>query len=110
MFIGWARLVGFSAVAAGFACLPAGFCFAGIPVLGAKAAGMGTAFVAVADDPSAIAYNPAGLAGSRGTRIYGGATAVIPSSKYERPQRGFGGVGVPGFLPAPSLRVVRPAQ
>jgi long-chain fatty acid transport protein len=85
MFIGWARLVGFFAVAAGFACLAPGFCFAGAPVLGAKAAGMGTAFVAVADDPSAIAYNPAGLAGFRGTHIYGGATAVIPSSKYESP-------------------------
>jgi long-chain fatty acid transport protein len=83
--IGWTRLVGFFAVAAGLACLPPEFCFAGTPVLGAKAAGMATAFVAVADDPSAIAYNPAGLTGSRGTRIYGGVTAVIPSSRYESP-------------------------
>jgi hypothetical protein len=34
--------------------------FAGGPVHGAKAAGMGTAFIGLADDPSAILFNPAG--------------------------------------------------
>jgi long-chain fatty acid transport protein len=85
IFIGRAQLFWFFLAAAGLACLPAGSCFAQIPVGGAKAGGMGTAFVAVADDPSAIMYNPAGLTGSRGTRIYGGVTAVIPSSRYESP-------------------------
>jgi long-chain fatty acid transport protein len=83
IFIGSAQLFWFFLAAAGFASLHAGSCFAGTPIDGAKAAGMGTAFVAVADDPSAIKHNPAGLAGPRGTRIYGGVTAVIPSSKYE---------------------------
>jgi hypothetical protein len=53
---------------------------AGGPIHGAKAAAMGTAFGAVADDPSAILHNPAGLANLRGTNLYGGGTAVILSS------------------------------
>lgn len=57
----------------------------GTPVDGSKAAGMGTAFVAVADDPSAIEYNPAGLTQLNGTNIYGGATVLIPSTTYESP-------------------------
>jgi long-chain fatty acid transport protein len=59
--------------------------FASNPVEGAKAAGMGTAFVAVADDPSAIAHNPAGLVQLKGTNIYGGTTFVIPSTTYTSP-------------------------
>jgi hypothetical protein len=59
--------------------------FAGGPVHGAKAAGMGSAFVAIADDPSAIAYNPAGLTQLKGTNIYSGVTAVILSTEYEGP-------------------------
>ena len=56
-----------------------------IETQGSKATGMGTAFVAVADDPSAIAYNPAGLAQLEGTNIYLGTTAIIPTIKYEGP-------------------------
>lgn len=56
---------------------------AGGPVHGAKGSAMGTAFVAVADDPSAIAFNPAGLTQQTGTNIYGGPTLVIPSTSYE---------------------------
>jgi len=59
--------------------------FASNPVEGAKAAGMGTAVVAVADDPSAIAHNPAGLVQLKGTNIYGGMTFVIPSTTYTSP-------------------------
>lgn len=53
------------------------------PVHGARAAGMGTAFLAVADDPSSIIYNPAGLIRSKGTNIYGGITPLIISSTYK---------------------------
>ena len=59
--------------------------FASNPFEGAKAAGMGTAFVAVADDPSAIAHNPAGLTQLKGENIYGGMTFVIPSTTYTSP-------------------------
>ncbi len=58
----------------------------GAPVHGAKAAGMGTTFTAVADDPSAILHNPAGLARlPDSTMLYGGATLLLPSSSYESP-------------------------
>ncbi|MEP6801249.1 MAG: outer membrane protein transport protein [Acidobacteriota bacterium] len=43
---------------AAFPALPSGF---QVQTQGAKATGMGLAFTAVADDPSAIFYNPAGL-------------------------------------------------
>ena len=46
---------------------------------------MGTAFVAIADDPSAITHNPAGLTQLTGTNIYGGATFVIPFTMYTSP-------------------------
>jgi len=55
---------------------------AGGPVHGARAVGMGTAFNAVADDPSAILFNPAGLTQVKGASIYGGVTAVILSTTY----------------------------
>ena len=56
------------------------------PTQGAKAAAMGTAFVATADDPSAISHNPAGLANLRGSYVYGGITALSIKSTYENPQ------------------------
>jgi len=55
------------------------------PTQGAKAAAMGTAVVAVADDPSAISHNPAGLANLRGTHIYNGMTALSIKSTFENP-------------------------
>lgn len=55
------------------------------PVLGAKASGMATAFTAVADDGSAIVFNPAGLTGLKGFQAYGGVNAVFLSSRYEDP-------------------------
>lgn len=58
---------------------------AGGPVHGTKAASMGAAFVAIADDPSAILHNPAGLTNLTGTNIYVGATGVFPSTKYTSP-------------------------
>lgn len=51
----------------------------GFKILGVKsvkATGMAEAFVAQADDPSAIAFNPAGLIQVEGTQISGGATIM----------------------------------
>ncbi|MBM4338571.1 MAG: hypothetical protein FJ110_03405 [Deltaproteobacteria bacterium] len=53
------------------------------PTQGAKAAAMGTAVVAIADAPSAIAHNPAGLANLRGTHLYNGMTALSIKSTFE---------------------------
>jgi long-chain fatty acid transport protein len=59
---------------------------AGNPLEGAKAAAMGGAFAAVADDPSAIAHNPAGLTILKGTNVYNGISLVSLSSNYESPE------------------------
>jgi hypothetical protein len=44
--------------------------------LGARAMGMGGAFVAVADDVTALHWNPAGLAGLPGVQVFGMRTSV----------------------------------
>jgi len=44
--------------------------------LGARAMGMGGAFVAVADDATALHWNPAGLAGLQGFQFFGMRTSV----------------------------------
>ena len=49
---------------------------------GAKASGMAGAFVATADDPSAIFYNPAGLAQQREMSILAGATFINFSNEF----------------------------
>lgn len=50
---------------------------------GAKAMGMANAFVAQADDPSAIFYNPAGIAFQSGTQVSLGVTVVkVPETKF----------------------------
>jgi long-chain fatty acid transport protein len=72
---------------------------AGGPIHGAKAAALGTAFVAVADDPSAILHNPAGLASLQGTNLYGGGTAVMLSSEYKSPEGGRERTSFQVFLP-----------
>jgi long-chain fatty acid transport protein len=53
------------------------------PIHGAKAAGMGGAFVSIADDPSAILHNPAGLTCLNGTQIYTGVTAVMGYTEFK---------------------------
>jgi long-chain fatty acid transport protein len=50
---------------------------------GARATGMGGAFVAQASDPSAIFFNPAGLAFQKGLNVMGGGTFVFPSTTFK---------------------------
>lgn len=50
---------------------------------GARAMGRASAFAACPSDPSAMFYNPAGLAMLDGTQIYVGATAIIPSGDFD---------------------------
>lgn len=47
---------------------------------GNRALGMGTANYATGNDASVIAYNPAQMSRLEGTNVYGGVTAVSPSS------------------------------
>lgn len=50
---------------------------------GAKAMGMANAFVAQADDPSALAFNPAGIAFQKGTQMQVGTTTIlVPQTKF----------------------------
>ena len=55
-----------------------------IPDNGAQALGRGAAFVAKADDGTAIYYNPAGLARQRGTRLFAGANLYLHSYEFQR--------------------------
>jgi len=50
---------------------------------GSKAMGMGNAFTAIADDPSAQWFNPAGSAFQQGTQVMGGGEIIIvPEMKF----------------------------
>jgi long-chain fatty acid transport protein len=67
------------------ACLVSGAAFgAGFSIFeqGAKASGMAGAFVATADDPSAIFYNPAGLAQQRELSVLAGATLINFTNEF----------------------------
>lgn len=52
---------------------------------GAKAMGMGGAFVAQASDPSAIFFNPAGLGFRKGFSAMLGATLIMPTTTHTSP-------------------------
>src|SRR5688572_5270623 len=53
-----------------------------IPEQGAKAASMAGAFAATADDPSAIFYNPAGIAQQRKMAVYAGTTLINFTNEF----------------------------
>jgi long-chain fatty acid transport protein len=55
-----------------------------IPDNGTEALGRGGAFVAKADDPTAIDYNPAGLAEQRGTRVLVDGHIINSSYSFKR--------------------------
>ena len=70
-----------------FAAGPASAAGFSIFEAGSRATGMGGAFVAVADDPSAMFYNPAGLgeqAEKGKLKVMVGVTLIIPSSKLDQ--------------------------
>lgn len=52
---------------------------------GSKAMAMGGAFTALANDPSAIYFNPAGITQISGTHLIGGTTLIFPSSSFRGP-------------------------
>ena len=53
------------------------------PDQGARATGQGEAFVAQADDPSAVYYNPSGLVQLPGTQVMGGGYALFSHVKLD---------------------------
>jgi len=52
---------------------------------GAAAQAMGGAFVAIANDPTAIFHNPAGLAWLKGTQVSLGSTFILPTGSVTLP-------------------------
>ena len=70
------------------ACLPLAAYSGGysIPEQGSKAAGLAGAFTGLANDPSAIYFNPAGISFISGMNIMLGSTFVTPSSQYQNPE------------------------
>ncbi len=55
-----------------------------MPGNGSEALGRGAAFVAKADDPTAIEYNPAGLAVQRGTKLLLDGHLIMSSYGFQR--------------------------
>jgi long-chain fatty acid transport protein len=81
--------------------------------LGARGAGRGGAFVARADDPTAISINPAGLADLRGTRLLIGNTFSYNRYAYTRaPTLDYGNVqnGMPTPTSFAQVKNGTPAQ
>jgi long-chain fatty acid transport protein len=83
-----------------------------IAELGAKASGMGTAFTAIADDASALFYNPAGIAFQPGMQVQMDTLGVIglfrflpasPPSGTVVPPKGFSGATRPHLIPVSNL-------
>ncbi len=52
---------------------------------GARAMAMGGAFAGLANDPSAMYFNPAGITQLRGTNFYFGTTLIMPLASYKAP-------------------------
>ena len=52
---------------------------------GARALAMGGAFAGLANDPSALYFNPAGITQLRGTNFYFGTTLIMPLGTYKTP-------------------------
>src|SRR5947209_1794808 len=72
-------LLSLSVIVASGSAFASGFA---LPEQGAKAVGMGGAFVATADDPSAIYYNVAGLAQQRTAEFLVGGTGITFSNQF----------------------------
>ncbi|MDD2219265.1 MAG: hypothetical protein PHS63_04140, partial [Desulfoplanes sp.] len=55
----------------------------GIYEWSARGNAMGGAMIGKADDPSAVAYNPAGITQLPGVQVMGGVTALMPRSTVD---------------------------
>jgi len=80
-----ARGIGFSVLAACLLLAPTSSFGAGFALFehGARAVGLGGAFGATADDPTAIYYNPAGIAFLPGTQFAAGVYLITESATFK---------------------------
>jgi long-chain fatty acid transport protein len=83
-----------------WSCFAAGF---SIFEAGAKALGMGGAFTAQADDPSAIFFNAAGIADLERTQLYLGVSTIFTGTSFAGvdPDPGYGSTGETGTMVFP---------
>ena len=99
-----ARIIAFVAVSVSipWTCFAAGF---SIFEAGAKALGMGGAFTVQADDPSAIFFNPAGIADLEGTQLYLGVSTIFTGTSFAGvdPDPGYGTTGETGTMVFPPI-------
>lgn len=70
--------------------------------IGTRALGMGGAFVGLANDGSAIYWNPAGLAGQR-SMFYAYGTGIMPTGYYKMDAANIDASMVKNIYPAPGL-------
>jgi long-chain fatty acid transport protein len=81
---------------------------------GARSFAMGGAFTAVADDPAALFWNPAGLAfqNDKGTQLMVGATFIVPTQDFyglsPYPGDGYTTSQEDQLFPVPHLYIVTP--
>ncbi|MBI2820936.1 MAG: hypothetical protein HYX74_01805, partial [Acidobacteria bacterium] len=80
--------------------------------LGARAMGMGGAFVSIADDGSALFYNPAGIAFQKGLRLEMDSLVVVGLFRFfpadtppgaVAPRKGYNLAVKPKFIPVANL-------
>lgn len=90
-------------------CLGSAF---SVAEMGARAAGMGTAFIATADDGSALFYNPAGIAFQPGVHVEMDNTVVVGLFRFNPtttpvgqvvPDKGYSQAVKPHFIPLASM-------
>ena len=101
--------------AAGLLLAIAGTCYGSafsVAELGVRAAGMGTAFIATADDGSAMYYNPAGIAFQPGVHMEMDNTVVVGLFRFNPtsvpvgqvvPENGYSQAIKPHFIPLASM-------
>ena len=94
-YVGMAAAIGAASLMASTSALALGF---RNPDQDARATGQGEAFVAQADDASAIYYNPAGLTQLHGTEITSGAFLSFPDSRLQGAGSG-GKMNTMAFIP-----------
>jgi long-chain fatty acid transport protein len=89
-------------VAIPWTCFAAGF---SIFEAGAKALGMGGAFTAQADDPSAVFFNTAGIADLDNTQLYLGISTIFTGTSFAGvdPDPGYGTTGETGTMVFPPI-------
>lgn len=104
-----AALVATPALLLAWGLLPSSLAASGFSIYeqGGRGMGFSGAYTALADDPSAIFHNPAGIAFLRGSQLYLGGTLVAPRSTFTGDDP-FPGAGTRekqdvGVIPVPTL-------